>query len=248
MLSCYERVAVFYNWSVISQGTLLSSNPVHHTRVLGACSLVYWESRIVPKNRARSVISQDTSPITLSDMPTQKIGEPYQCRLTWIIILVSLLFGLSLLTVENLLCLVLLCLIPARRDKVCPLYRNRNYGDTNLLQWPQKLSGPLGTSPTTFPFFSFRKIMSFCLRKFENTAFLPLFARFRCSMSITITLDQFGFALCSLKLIWLGQNILKKWRTGAAGPNLCDLTSPKHSEKATWIRIWAVLRIRIWLD
>jgi hypothetical protein len=36
---------VMYNWSVISQGTLLYSNPpvqiIYHTRVLGACSLVY---------------------------------------------------------------------------------------------------------------------------------------------------------------------------------------------------------------
>lgn len=206
-----------------------------------------WESHIVPKNKAWSVISQDTSPITLSDI---RLKSPTNADLTWIVILVSLLFGLFLLTVENLLCLVLLCLIPARRDKVCPLYRNRNYRNTNLLWWPQKLSGPLETSSTTFPFFSFQKIMSFCLRKVENTAFWPLFAEFMCSMSITITVNHFVFPLCSPKLIWSGINPSRKQRIGAPGLILVDkgdLTSPKHSEKATWIRIWPVLRARIGL-
>jgi hypothetical protein len=33
----------------------------------------------------------------------------------------------------------MLCLIPARRDKVCPQYRVRNWGDTNTLQPQQKV-------------------------------------------------------------------------------------------------------------
>jgi len=44
----------------------------------------------------------------------------------------------SLLVVGNLLCLVLLCLISARRDKVCPQYRARNWDNTNPLQSTQK--------------------------------------------------------------------------------------------------------------
>ena len=67
------------------------------------------------------------------------------------------LFLLSLLVVGNPVCLVLLCLISARRDKVCPLYRVRNYGDTNLSQAPQKPSGPLEDTCTISPFKPFEQ-------------------------------------------------------------------------------------------
>ena len=49
--------------------------------------------------------------------------------------------ALSLLTVGKVVCLVLLCLISARRDKVCPQYRARNRGNTNRLQTPQNPYG-----------------------------------------------------------------------------------------------------------
>jgi len=55
----------------------------------------------------------------------------------------SLSFGLSLHIVGNLPCLVLLCLICMRCDKVCPLYCVWNWGYTNLNHPPQKLYGQL---------------------------------------------------------------------------------------------------------
>jgi hypothetical protein len=54
------------------------------------------------------------------------------------------LFRLFLLMVGNPSCLVLLCLIFTRRDKVCPQYRVRNFHDTDHLRTPQKLFRPLG--------------------------------------------------------------------------------------------------------
>jgi len=66
-----------------------------------------------------------------SDEPPQKFEDLLTIRMTWIVFQVFQVFGLSLLVVGNPVCLVLLCLIPARRDKVCPLYRVRNWSDTN---------------------------------------------------------------------------------------------------------------------
>jgi hypothetical protein len=48
------------------------------------------------------------------------------------------LFRLFLLMVGNPVCLVMLCLISARRDKVCPQYRVRNWHATNHPRAPQK--------------------------------------------------------------------------------------------------------------
>jgi hypothetical protein len=48
-----------------------------------------------------------------------------------------------LLTVGEPPCLVMLCPKSPRRDKVCPLYRVRNWGCTNILQTPQKPYGPV---------------------------------------------------------------------------------------------------------
>ena len=90
-----------------------------------------------------------------------EVQGPTKQRLTWIVFQVARLFRPFLLIVGNLLCLVLLCLISARRDKVCPQYRVRNWSCTNTLQTPQKLSGPLGNSCTTFPFFFRGEMMRF---------------------------------------------------------------------------------------
>jgi hypothetical protein len=81
--------------------------------------------------------------------------------MTWNVFQVARLFRPFLLIVGNLLCLVLLCLISARRDKVCPQYRVRNWSCTNTFQTPQKLSGPLGNSCTTFPSFFWGEMMRF---------------------------------------------------------------------------------------
>ena len=68
---------------------------------------------------------------------------------------------LSLLTVGNLVCLVLLCLISARRDKVCPQYRERNWGNTNP---PGSLVNPfghVGNSYTCSPHFFWSQMVRF---------------------------------------------------------------------------------------
>ena len=57
-----------------------------------------------------------------------------------------------LLTVGNLLCLVILWQKSARRDKVCPQYRVRNWTCTNDLQTPKEKYGPLGNACSTCPF------------------------------------------------------------------------------------------------
>jgi hypothetical protein len=67
---------------------------------------------------------------------------------TWNMFQIVQLFILFLLIVGNPVCLVLLCLIPMRRDKVCPQYRVRNWDDTNHPWPPQKPSGPLENSST----------------------------------------------------------------------------------------------------
>ncbi len=63
------------------------------------------------------------------EIPHRSI-QSYWARMTWI---VFQLFRLFLLIVGKLLCLVVLCLISARRDKVCPQYRVRNWHATNTL-------------------------------------------------------------------------------------------------------------------
>ena len=69
---------------------------------------------------------------------------PWGTLPTKLMTIMSLLFGLSLHIVGNLLCLVLLCLICMRCDKVCPLYCVWNWGYTNLNQPPQNLYGHVG--------------------------------------------------------------------------------------------------------
>jgi hypothetical protein len=56
-----------------------------------------------------------------------------------------------LLTVGKPPCLVILCPKSPRRDKVCPLYRVRNWGCTNMLQTPQKLYGHVKNAYSTSP-------------------------------------------------------------------------------------------------
>jgi len=87
-----------------------------------------------------------------------------------------------LLMVGNSVCLVLLCLISARRDKVCPLYRVRNWRNTNHLQPLQKLYGPLGNSCTISPYFFWAKMTRFWPSNFVHHWFQvcciePIFAK-----------------------------------------------------------------------
>ena len=93
--------------------------------------------------------------------------------MTELVFQTSQLFGLSLHVVGNLLCLVLLCLISMRRDKVCPLYRVPNWSDTNTVQTPQKLSGPSDNSHTISPFFFLAKMMRSWPSFFGNTSQTP---------------------------------------------------------------------------
>jgi len=60
--------------------------------------------------------------------------------------------GSILLTVGNVHCLVILWQKSARRDKVCPQYRVRNWTCTNDIQTPCKLYGPLEITSSTLPF------------------------------------------------------------------------------------------------
>ena len=73
-------------------------------------------------------------------------------------------FRISLLTVGNPVCLVMLCLISARRDKVCPLYRV-----FKLRLAAQKLYGPLETSCVTSLQLILAKMMRFWLSYSRNT-------------------------------------------------------------------------------
>jgi len=114
--------------------------------------------------------------------------------MTWIVFQVFLVFGLSLLVVGNPVCLVLLCLISARRDKVCPLYRVRNWSDTNTLQTPQKLSGPLENSCTISPYFFWAEMMRFCLSYSRNMSCIP--CKLDCTTSISLILLTFWHADC----------------------------------------------------
>jgi len=57
-----------------------------------------------------------------------------------------------LLTVGKPPCLVILCPKSPRRDKVCPLYRVRNWGCTNIFQTPQKLYRHVKNAYSTSPF------------------------------------------------------------------------------------------------
>jgi hypothetical protein len=78
------------------------------------------------------------------------------------------LFRLFLLMVGNPHCLVLLCLIFTRRDKVCPQYRVRNLHDTDHLRTPQKLFRPLAyTSGIS---------KQFCLSKNDEDLTQPLWS------------------------------------------------------------------------
>lgn len=77
---------------------------------------------------------------------------------------ITFVFGLFPLVVGNVICLVLLCLISARRDKVCPLYRVWNWSDTNTLQVPQKPYRPLENMCMIFAYFFWTEIMRFCPR------------------------------------------------------------------------------------
>ena len=73
---------------------------------------------------------------------------PTIAGVTWIVFKVVQLFRLSLLVVGNLLCLVMLWLISARRDKVCPLYRVRNWNTKDAVHTPKKLYQHVKNSPT----------------------------------------------------------------------------------------------------
>jgi hypothetical protein len=89
--------------------------------------------------------------------------KPYYARTTWIVVQ---LFRLFLLMVGNPLCLVMLCLISARRDKPCPQYRVRNWSNTNHFQPSQKLYDPLENSCMTFQYLFQGKMIRFYTRYF----------------------------------------------------------------------------------
>ena len=97
--------------------------------------------------------------------------------MTWIVFQVFQLFRLSLLIVGNLVCLVMLCLISMRRDKVCPQYRVRNWANTNTLQTLQKLYGPLGNSCMTSLKFIWAKMMRFWPCYSKNTEVWATFSQ-----------------------------------------------------------------------
>jgi hypothetical protein len=103
---------------------------------------------------------------TFTYEPQHRSVKSYQARIALQLIR---LFRLFLLTVGNLLCLVMLCLISARRDKVCPQYRVRNWSHTNTLQQPHTLYGPLGNNCTISPNFFWAKMMKFWLSNTKNT-------------------------------------------------------------------------------
>lgn len=103
-------------------------------------------------------ISQDAYTFSTSKL---SFRLKYRALLSWIATWVAQLFRLSLLIVGNLVCLVLLCLISARRDKVCPLYRVWNWTDTNTIHTQQKLYRPLENIYTISPYFFWAKLMRF---------------------------------------------------------------------------------------
>jgi len=100
-------------------------------------------------------------------------------RTIWNVFPITLLFMLFLLIEGNPVCLVMLWLIPARRDKVCPQYRVRNWNNTNTLQTQQKPFGPLENSCTMCPHFFWPKLIRSLLRYWAN-------ADITCSYDITI--------------------------------------------------------------
>ena len=119
----------------------------------------------------------------------------------------------------------MLCLISTRRDKVCPLYRVRNWDDTNTLQPPRKLCGPLENSCTTsLPDF-WAKMVRFwpCNSKNTAQAFKPrLFA----SLSWN--------AECSRRCRTSGINL--HWQTRSeeiAYPSLLEPSIPQFSTVKT---------------
>ena len=91
-----------------------------------------------------------------SDYPRSTVQRLEQLEMSFKSLLHFILF---LLIVGNLHCLVMLCLICMRRDKVCPQYRVRNSGDTNHPRSQQKLYGPLGNSCTISQYFFWAKLI-----------------------------------------------------------------------------------------
>ena len=71
--------------------------------------------------------------------------------------------SISLLTVGKPVCLVLLCLISARRDKVCPQYRARNWGNTNPHTSQGNPFGHVEDICTTSPHFFRSQLTEFWL-------------------------------------------------------------------------------------
>lgn len=115
------------------------SDPSFHS--LSSCTMpLYWQAfSDKPTRKALAFISiaiifykmpsrfwwhmTTEHPLLAKACTQHRITRSYQAKTTWIVIQVVQLFRLFLLIVGNLLCLVMLCLISARRDKVCPLYR-----------------------------------------------------------------------------------------------------------------------------
>jgi len=161
---------------------------------------------------------------------------------------VTLVFGLFPLVVGNAVCLVLLCLISARRDKVCPLYRVWNWSDTNALQTPQKPYRPLEDMHMTFPYFFWAKIMRFCPRYAWNTG--PHYHFAGVCLQYASLLDLYDLLLTSdamsksiWPLSWVGSVRLAMFQGYLACPklsthvievNLVVLTSDAMSCKSTW--------------
>jgi hypothetical protein len=118
----------------------------------GLSSLLLHWTNLFAKTLAHSLLAIMLVQITLK---TEVLSSITKTRVTWI----TLHLTLFLLMVGNLVCLVMLCLISARRDKVCPQYRVRNWQNTKPLQPPQKLSGPLENDCTLTPNLFWTKLI-----------------------------------------------------------------------------------------
>lgn len=101
--------------------------------------------------RNASLIRHRTSQPTPQDQSTKAYSIYFNLMLKAKVLLGQNYFRLLrlfLLIVGNLLCLVMLCLISTRRDKVCPQYRVRNWSCTNALQAEQKPCEPVENTCT----------------------------------------------------------------------------------------------------
>jgi hypothetical protein len=104
-----------------------TSQPTPFKRKSTKAYSIYFNLRAGPPLESRSPVSNQRS-LGVPTRPEQQIWS-------------SSFEALSLLTVGKPVCLVLLCLISARRDKGCPQYRVRNWRNTSHLRSLQKPHG-----------------------------------------------------------------------------------------------------------